>query len=61
MYTLLKCSGMRKWRKNFEHKRLVDENVAYKTILNCNDAVELRYIGKHCVNLIVIERIKSAI
>lgn len=52
---------MRKWRKNFEHKRLVDENVAYKTILNCNDAVELRYIGKHCVNLIVIERIKSAI
>jgi hypothetical protein len=49
MHILLKCSKTRKWREQFLGRKwlTVNEEVAYKRIINLTNAVELRSIGKY--------------
>jgi hypothetical protein len=49
LHTLLKCSEARKRREQLMSRKwlIIKEEVAYKIIINCTNAVELRYIGKN--------------
>jgi hypothetical protein len=49
LHILLKCSEMRKWREqSLNRKWLIDnEEIAYKRLIYCTNAVELRNIGKY--------------
>jgi hypothetical protein len=48
LHTLLKCSGMRKWRGRFLDSKWLNINdcIACKRIINYTNSVELRNIGK---------------
>jgi hypothetical protein len=45
----LKCSETRKWREKLLSRKwpMVNEQIAYKKIINCANAVELRDIGNY--------------
>jgi hypothetical protein len=63
IHILLKCSETRKWREQFLNNKWlnINEDVAYKIIINCTNAVELINKGNACIKLYVTGRIKLII
>jgi hypothetical protein len=61
--TLLKCLETGKWREQLLNRkwRIINEEVAYKRIINCTNAVELRNRKNTCMKLDVNRRIKLVI
>jgi hypothetical protein len=49
VHVLLKCVETRKWRKQLLSRKwlTVNEESAYKKIINCTNAVKLRNIGNY--------------
>jgi hypothetical protein len=49
LHILLKCLETRKWGEQLLSRkwRIVNEEVAYKRIINCTNAIELRNTGKY--------------
>jgi hypothetical protein len=49
IHVLLKCSETRKWREQFLRRKWfrLNEWIAYKKIVNCNNSIELRNIGSY--------------
>jgi hypothetical protein len=49
IHILLKCSETRKWREQFLSRKWLrlNELIAFKKIINCNNSIELRNIGSY--------------
>jgi hypothetical protein len=53
IHILLKCTETRKLREHLLSRKLqiINEEIAYKKIINCTNTLELRNLGRYLYNI----------
>jgi hypothetical protein len=60
VHILLKCPETRRLRENLLSRKLLtmNEETAYKKIINCTNTLEIKNIGSYCIKLNANEKIE---